>query len=237
MQSTPGSSNRAGRTKWPSSAPLLITLLLWLLSPASASAEPLTADPEEARATAARILDAGYQTELTPSGKTDAEDPSPLVAFQARGPGWLGWVVLGAAAVAFLVFVIRQGLDARARSDDPVEASPESATHDDEWARHGLRRADELAREKRWNEALHVLLLAAVEEMRRRSRVRIADSLTSREILARVGIPDHARPPLQGLVESVELSFFGARPTSPEDYDRGRGLFERVRRGLSGDSA
>jgi hypothetical protein len=78
--------------------------------------------------------------------------------------------------------------------------------------------ADELARLGRFVDAMHVLLLQALADMRRRLDVAIADSLTSREILRRAKVSPIAKSALQEIVGAVERAYFGDHPAGMEDY-------------------
>ena len=180
------------------------------------------------------IAEGGYQVSV------DATPPErPLL----RLPAWMAaplqvlmWVlllILAAIAVLFLISMFRQRVpppEDEAEAGLPREGDPA-------WAEVGLRNADELAREGRIAEALHALLLAALGELRRRGGVEIRDSLTSREILARVSLPAGSEAPLSDLVREVEFAFFGGHDRSPEDYRRGRERFERLRLAMTGGAA
>ena len=78
--------------------------------------------------------------------------------------------------------------------------------------------ADELARLGRFVDAMHVLLLQALADMRRRLDVAIADSLTSREILRRAKVSPVAKSALQEIVGAVERAYFGDHPAGMDDY-------------------
>jgi len=73
-----------------------------------------------------------------------------------------------------------------------------------------------LAAAGRFGEAIHALLLETLEALSRASR--LAPSLTSREILARVPLPERAREALGALVLAVELSRFGGARPGEADY-------------------
>ncbi len=88
--------------------------------------------------------------------------------------------------------------------------------------------ADDLARAGRIAEAMHLLLLRALMEMRARLQITLADSLTSREILRKVVLPDDGRLALGELIGRVERVHFGAEPASLDDYGVCRGTFERL---------
>lgn len=88
--------------------------------------------------------------------------------------------------------------------------------------------ADELARRGLFAEAMHVLLLRSLAELRRRLDVTIADSLTSREVLQRLTLPDLGRRALGDLIQRVELVYFGSRPAAHGDYSACRSSFDAL---------
>jgi hypothetical protein len=85
--------------------------------------------------------------------------------------------------------------------------------------------ADELARQGRFIEAMHSLLLEALAELRGRLDEPFADSLTSREILRRAQLTRAAQSALHDIVARVELTHFGRRPADRGDYSACRDSF------------
>jgi Domain of unknown function (DUF4129) len=81
-----------------------------------------------------------------------------------------------------------------------------------------LQDAQALAREGRYAEAIHVLLLRTFEQLLRGRGVPVAPGWTSREVLERASYPGPAREALAGLVGAVETCTFAGRPASEEDY-------------------
>ena len=191
----------------------------------------LLADPPRVREIAAEIVARGYQTEARALDTPTTTADTPLTLPPWGGLETLGWVVLAVVVLIGLAALARAVLDRRGEVTE-VGETPAAAAAGADWAATGLREAENLAGQGRHAEALHALLLAAQNELRRRGRVTIADSWTSREILRRVPIPDDAAAPLHDLVRAVELSFFGRRRCGPEDYAAGRALYESVRRVL-----
>jgi hypothetical protein len=129
---------------------------------------------------------------------------------------WIA-VICGAAALAYFIRGILPagGLARRSDWDDPSEPSAFGETQGGAQAQ---ATADELARQGRFVEAIHVLLLQGLDEMRRRLDQRFADSLTSREIMRRAKVSANARAALRDIVDWVERAYFGAHPAVAEDY-------------------
>ena len=92
--------------------------------------------------------------------------------------------------------------------------------------------AEELARLGRYVEAMHVLLLQSLAEMRRRLGISIADSLTSREILRRVELPDRGRASLGAIIQQVERTYFGEQGADLADYNTCRDSFGVLKQAL-----
>lgn len=84
---------------------------------------------------------------------------------------------------------------------------------------HAQNQADELAAQGLYAEAMHVLLLQSVSELRLRLSVSIAVSLTSREILHRIGLAPQGHADFANIVSRVEISYFGYHEPGAEDYN------------------
>jgi len=148
-------------------------------------------------------------------------------------PPFLWWIAIGIAA-AFLAYLLVDALrnhlpvwgGGRAKSwREAEEINPQVVQA--AMSRAALT-ADEMASEQRFVEAMHLLLLQSLAEMRRRLDVSIADSLTSREILQAVSLPERGRAALKAIIESVELSYFGARSVDAADYRLCRDRYEEL---------
>ncbi len=199
-------------------------------APAWAEPHPEAVPPAEARAAFQKSArDLRLQTEI----------PVPTAEGLACGPNL--WVIppevarflLWGALLAIVVAVLwnwrgLQWSDSRARrmdGGDPEEAAPEAVRARLESAR---LEADELARQGLFAQAMHVLLLRSVSELRRRLDISIAASLTSREILARLALPPAGRVSLADIVGRVELCYFGAWEPGAADYAACRQSFETL---------
>jgi hypothetical protein len=123
----------------------------------------------------------------------------------------------------------------RREADNGWEAAANGAG---EVARPGatdaLAAADALSREGRFVEAMHMLLLQSLAEIRRQLGEQFADSLTSREILRGVRLPPHGRTLLHDIVAAVERTYFGGYPAGREDYAACRQKFDSLRLAMQG---
>jgi hypothetical protein len=97
-----------------------------------------------------------------------------------------------------------------------------------------LAAADRLSREGNFVEAMHVLLLHSLSEIRRQLGEQFADSLTSREILRAARITAVARTALRDIVGAVERTYFGAYPAQEGDYATCRQKFAILQQALRG---
>lgn len=212
-------------------------VLLLLLAAASAAAAPPDADVE---AVARDVFASGeYQTRIPNidpprradeprrserrwtgepgSGRrADAPERSP----SPRGDTDLAplakalfYLVVGVAAVALAVVLVRWLAQSRQENVRAAESAPAPAAGPA--PPPPLAEHERLAREERFDEAVHVLLLHALAPL----RPHFSDALTSREILARVELPADAGEALRGLVGAVERSHFGGVPAGRDVYE------------------
>jgi hypothetical protein len=100
-----------------------------------------------------------------------------------------------------------------------------------------LGAADDLAAQGRFVEAMHVLLLQALADIRLRLDEQFADSMTSREILRSKHLSDQLRHPLGEVVSRVEWTYFGEHPAAQDDYLACRSSFSALARALYGGAA
>jgi hypothetical protein len=143
-------------------------------------------------------------------------------------PAWLIYVAatLGAVVIGYIVLDMIPGW--RARDDDSWATTGDGLLGATDPAELTLAQADELAARGFFVEAMHLLLLHSLAEIRRRLRLEFADSLTSREILRRARLPEEVTDTLRSIVTRVELSYFGGYPAAQPDYESCRAGFEAL---------
>lgn len=88
--------------------------------------------------------------------------------------------------------------------------------------------ADVLASSGNFAEAMHVLLLRSVDELRRHLSVSIAASLTSREILRHIGLPPEGHSAFADIINRVEISYFGGYQAGAGEYKACRSSFDAL---------
>jgi len=140
-------------------------------------------------------------------------------------------VIIG---VLVLVWSLRDSLPVFDRSRKiaaPIEP-PSSLAQSERMAEARLE-ADDLARKGHYGEAMHLLLLNSLSEMRRQLKTSFAVSLTSREILRRVQLPDTGRQSLRAIIAAVERTYFRGDDAGQADYSDCRSNFETLKQSLA----
>ena len=163
------------------------------------------------------------QTEF-PSLKADGlDEPGYLNVDMARVLLWTA-VIAGAGVLAYFIYEVLPvfGVARPLRWDNSADSTDVTARSIDAAARAA---ADELAAQGRFVEAMHVLLLQGLDEMRMHLDLRFADSLTSREIVSRANAPVSAKAALREIIQWVERAYFGDHPVDRNDYDACRRSF------------
>ena len=200
--------------------------------PAVASATD-TPEPAEIR----EILDDfarrhGVQTELP---ERDVMPNVPVTAPFSLPVGFILWVFLALVVVMGLALLMVWALD-RFRRPPPRDTTS-TTTKKVNVSRQPLGDAARLAGEGRFDEAIHVLLLRTIEELRESLDYAPSPSMTSREILAKAPVPTLAKEALGGLIAQVEWSHFGGRPVGQPDYEQAVTRFERFLSACRGEEA
>lgn len=144
-------------------------------------------------------------------------------------------VAVGAGVLAYCIYEVWPafGMARRPRWDDPAYGDGGGAVQGGDAAARAA--ADELAAQGRFVEAMHVLLLQGLDEMRTQCDLRFADSLTSREIASRANAPVSAKVALRDIIHWVERAYFGDHPVGRNDYDACRRSFVALRGILRAD--
>jgi len=179
----------------------------------------------------------GLQTQLPVEAgkKITAEEnlldrlTSRRILLTSNVAGMLFFISLAAiAAVIFMTW--RDNMWSLSRERRFERSDDESATAAEVTVRMEKAQveADELARRGDFAEAMHILLLRSLDELRRHLGVSIAVSLTSREILRHVSLPSEGRSVFADIIDRVELSYFGGRRPGADEYTACRGSFDAL---------
>ena len=142
----------------------------------------------------------------------------------------------GAVIVGVLVaaWSLRDSLPVISRSRKivvPKQSSPSPAPSNR--LEEARLEADDLARKGHYGEAMHLLLLNSLSELRRQLKTSFAISLTSREILRRVQLPDTGRQSLRAIIAAVERTYFRGDDAGQADYFDCRSNFETLKQSLA----
>jgi len=173
----------------------------------------------------------GKTGDTTDADSREGSDRTPPEPFDLSAFGGLsqilefaGWVILGFIVLVIVFVIVRELAGAQparlnrlplaAAEADPGHAATVSEQHVEAW----LRDADALAREGRFGEAIHMLLLAVLGRLSRRSRLVWTPATTAREIVAKAGPLGEAAQGLASLVRSSELAHFGGREAGESDF-------------------
>jgi len=220
---------RRGR---PAVAALLVAGLLVsgaVLAPPLLAAGAAPTAAGEVRRRVERILDVpGYQTTM-PEAEAPAAPAAPPRIPTALVEA-LGLLVLGAAAaggVALLVFLSWDLLRRRGRRPT-VAAAGAAAPPPPRAAGDALPDAEALARDGRFGEAVHALLLHAFAGLARRRGAPLPAGLTSREAMRASSLDAGSHGALAELVAAVERFVFAGRPLAADDWQRCRAAYERL---------
>jgi len=166
------------------------------------------------------LADPHYQSRLTGTADWSWSLPSGsfrLPFLSIAVPAWVPLVAIAVLVVAVAVPWMRH----LARPDDAVETphdGPAPAAKGD----RSLERARALAEAGQHLEAVHLLLLVAVDHWSATAAgAGIADK-TSREVLRGLpdSLPSERREAFATLVRAVEWSWFGGRPTGRSEYEQ-----------------
>ena len=226
----------AGRALRRGSAAVRLVFLLVLLGlGAPAAAQSPDAESGPAGTVRDAVLDGGtYQTDRPEAAKLPDIEPWTLPPWLAKALFWI--MVAGVATlVAFFLYnlaadLIRnrgafkrnraRGAEAPERVETPrAEARP--VDH------RSLAEADDLAAQGRFSEAIHLLLLVALDRLHRELGLRVAPAMTGREVLHLPSLPDATVGPLTRMVQVSEINHFGGRHAEAPDYQSCREEFLR----------
>jgi len=194
-------------------------------------AGPVAGQNEDPRAAAEQaIRRLGLQTELP-------HDPerTPL---RIQLPPEAIWI-MAAIGLGLLLYMFRDmlpalGFAARGEVDASEEGIGGTVARPPEQV---LAAADDLAHQGRFVDAMHVLLLQGLADMRRHLGEQFAESFTSREILRSTKLSEAGREPLRDIINRVEWTYFGKHPAAREDYLACRASFDALAHALHGRAA
>ncbi len=143
------------------------------------------------------------------------------------------WVIILACGAVVLFMIGRVLFTPRKRK---ARGANDVVVHDAVTTKP-LGDARRLAESGRYAEAIHALLLRTLHELSHVAPEPVPASLTSREILARVALPEAARSALSGLIDAVEITHFGGRAPDESGYRMCLDRFDEFARSYTGAAA
>jgi hypothetical protein len=155
-----------------------------------------------------------------------------LLDLAGREPGWLADTLFAALLLFCVAVIVTVVLRARGRRSALWQEAVAIAANPGGAASPHLDRAESFARDGRFAEAIHELLLQALADIRALHGAALAPSLTSREILREASLAESARAALRLLIGRVEWTYFGLRAAESTDYHAGRADLDQLRRSL-----
>jgi hypothetical protein len=132
------------------------------------------------------------------------------------------FIVLAVAVVILILVWVMQALFQRMERES-TSAEVEAEVKGEEAGPErdlDIGDATRLAAEGRYGEAIHALLLAAIQHFAARAHLPIQPSRTSRELVRLLPLSGESRPKFNELVMAVERTLFGGEPAGAEDFQR-----------------
>lgn len=210
----------------------LVAVLATLAVPCTIVAAPSPTDAAAVREQVGKVYDwAGYQRDLP-----DAPAPRAPPRERKSEPLSLDLGSLASALLIGLAAVALVGVAMWLRAGGWSWSSTSTGARSEE-AAAGVRRdhlkarlddAERSAVSGDWSGAIHVLLLASIDLLRRRVGQEVPVAMTARELVGRARVPEQARDDFAALVAAVELCHFGGRPADRPLYERCRTHYERL---------
>lgn len=178
----------------------------------STSSRPTRTATRPARDSGSSRPTTSRRTRRTSSSDDGGDGGSPAALGNA-----LIWMLLIVGGV-FLVVWIAQLVKGRARDVQIVRAKEAQAVPAPLQLGDTRTKAERLADEGRYGEAIHVLLLETMGQLAARIPGGLHKSWTSREVLRLTKLGPEAHAPLESLVEAVETSLFGHETPGELDF-------------------
>lgn len=223
-----------------------------LLAPAAGLAASADVDDARVREVTERVLsDPAYEKSLPDKVRRQAPDQRPRTGRRivrrssgtprepvSSGSGMsqaLLWTLLGALGVGLVLWLGREALRVRERRAARIAPVAVATPVADDVTRAildrmpaTLRNARALAAEGRFEEAVHLLLRGAIDDVGELAQLVVEPAMTSRELLRHAELEPASRGAFEDLVMSVEVSLFGGLAVSSDDFERCARSFEHL---------
>lgn len=210
----------------------VVAWLVMIFSIVSAAADPT---PEEIDAAVDRVYESGrFQMEMPQEQPRMQFEPLEIPDTVKEIIRIVLYALLIVGGLLLLFYSVsalpslREAVRRRTAGRDGSPVGPLVTEADRDRLDTALGDADLLARQGAYGEALHLLLLYCLDELRRRFGLGLPPALTSREILDLSVLPEIRRTGLTVIVSAVEISHFGGRPVDEATYRSCRSRCEDV---------
>ena len=219
----------------------VIATVVMLLAPQTKAARPEAVDA----AISDILSDSSYQTELPGDadiGKEETE--SDPFEFDLKLPAFFSdiftallWAAGGALILLLLYFVLQEmgALNFRRKPKQKSQVNVSVYGGGEPGPEHipELDDAERLAKQGDFSGAVHILLLRAIDHLKRTVGGNLQTSLTSREITRLEALNGAVATSLLELVSPVERSYFGGQTLVHDDYEAARRSYDAL---ISGQS-
>jgi len=175
-------------------------------------------DPNDITEKARKIIsDPSYQKRLAPESESKG---IMIKSGSMKTSGYLIWgIVFIAIALIVALIVIWVVAIYRQREQKPIRPSPSKEPRNQEdGMRASLSEVESLASQGKYDDAIHHLLLLAVNRLTALRNDPVPHQLTSRELTNILPRTDDEKDLFKRMVSVVELSLFGNREMDEDDY-------------------
>ncbi|MEM7166579.1 MAG: hypothetical protein AAF581_14020 [Planctomycetota bacterium] len=185
--------------------------------------ESTAIDREAIRNATRDVYEAGsYQRELPTPAEAREAASSPffewLASLFAYGSTAF-WVLVITVAAVIVIWLALKLMDRYGASIEQRDATTPNGAGSVSVSTRPLANAQRLAEQQEYAAAIHVLLLATIEELCTKLQYEPSPAFTSREILSDCSLSDRSSAALSELIRRVELHYFGTRPPELADYE------------------
>ncbi len=150
---------------------------------------------------------------------------------------WILWITAGVVVLTIVGLLVRRygPLLLRFRRGGPDGPAEPEWRPTQAQARRLLEESDAFAARGLYAEAVHLILLRSIEDIREKRPRLVRPTLTSREIARLDALPETARRVFSGIAGVVERALFAGREVGPADFARCREDYKTF--ALLGDSS
>ncbi|MEX2618056.1 MAG: DUF4129 domain-containing protein [Alphaproteobacteria bacterium] len=132
---------------------------------------------------------------------------------------YIAWTLI-AAGIVYLVYLAMRKMRRDRKRPAETEPVPARTAVQSGTPHSPLDEVERLARDGALADAVHLLLLRFIEDIRTQQGTAVQPALTSREVVASVSLPQTARASLAFIVASVERTRFGGMEIDRDTFEQ-----------------